>query len=83
MSLFGSALIFVFFPLLSMDVPASLFIFSNAAISTYFCMASTVMVVIAFDLIVDGRLSFRDIIMAPIAGGVIVSSSSVYIYNPL
>ena len=83
MSLFGSGLIFVFFPLLSMDVPLSLFIFSNAAIATYFSMACTVMSVIAFDLIIEGRLSFRDIIMAPIAGGVIVSSASVYIYNPL
>ena len=82
-SLLGAGLIFVFFPLLNTDVPVTLFIYSNAGISSYLCMAATVMTVVAFSLLVDGCLNFRDIIMAPIAGGVIVSSAANYMYTPL
>lgn len=34
-------------------------------------------------LAVDQRMQIRNIIMAPIAGGVIIGSSSFFIYNPL
>lgn len=83
LALVGAAFCWVFFPALNMDVPTGLFIYSNAGLSTIYCISATVVTTVGFSLIIDGRLSFRDIITAPIAGGVIIGSSSVYIYSPL
>jgi len=66
-----------------MDVPINLFIFSTAGISTYFAMASSMVTVVSLGLIFQGKASYRDIITAPIAGGVMVSSASAFLYNPL
>lgn len=66
-----------------MDIPGTLFIYTNAGISTLFCISAAVMAAIGFSLLINGKLEFRDIITAPIAGGVIIGSSSTYIYNPL
>lgn len=83
LALVGSAFIWVFFPVLNMDIPGSLFIYTNAGISTLFCISAAVVAAIGFSLLISGKLEFRDIITAPIAGGVIVGCSSTYIYNPL
>jgi predicted cobalt transporter CbtA len=66
-----------------MDIPTSLFIYSNGGISTIYCISATVVTAIGFSLLLNGKLLFRDVITAPIAGGVIIGSSSIYIYNPL
>jgi len=82
MSLVGSAFIWVFFPVLNMDIPNTLFVFSNAGISTIFSISTCVISTIAMSLIANGRLQYRDLLTAPILGGVIIGSSSTYIYNP-
>lgn len=66
-----------------MDIPGTLFIYTNAGISTLFCISAAVVAAIGFSLVLNGKLEFKDIIAAPIAGGVIVGSASSYIYSPL
>ena len=83
LSLIGAAFIWVFFPVLNMNVPSTSFIYTNAGISTFFSISAAVVASIGFGLLVDGKLEFRNIITAPIAGGVIIGCSSTYIYNPL
>lgn len=83
LTLFGVGLIWVFFPVINMDVPSNLFILSISGISTYISLATSVVTIIAMGLIVQGKMSYRDIITAPIAGGVIASSASMFLYNPL
>jgi hypothetical protein len=83
LALVGAAFIWVFFPVLNMDIPGTLFIYTNAGISTLFSISAAVVAAIGFSLLLNGKLEFRDIITAPIAGGVIVGCSSTYIYNPL
>jgi hypothetical protein len=83
LALIGAAFIWVFFPVLNMDIPGTLFIYTNAGISTIFCISAAVLAAVGFSLLINGKLEFRDIITAPIAGGVIVGCSSTYIYNPL
>jgi len=83
LSLIGAAFIWVFFPVLNMNVPSTSFIYTNGGISTFFAISASVVASIGFGLLIDGKLEFRNIITAPIAGGVIVGCSSIYIYNPL
>lgn len=66
-----------------MDIPINYFLYSNAGISVLYCISATVLTSVAFSLIINGKIEYRDLITAPIAGGVIIGSSSVYIYNPL
>ena len=82
MALVGSAFIWVFFPVINMDIPSTLFIFSYAGISTILCISGCVVATIAFTLIINGKIEYRDLITAPIVGGVVIGSSSTYVYNP-
>jgi ammonia channel protein AmtB len=66
-----------------MDIPGTLFIYTNAGISTVLSISASVVATVGFSLVINGKLEFRDIITSPIAGGVMVGCSSTYIYNPL
>lgn len=79
----GAAFCWVFFPAINMDIATTLFIYSNGGISTIYCISAAVATSIAFSLILNGKLMFRDVITAPIAGGVVIGSAAIYIYNPL
>jgi hypothetical protein len=83
LALIGSVFCWVFFPTLNMNISPQLFLFSNAGIATFFCISTSVVTMVALCLVVDRRLNLRCLITAPIAGGVIVGSSSLHIYNPL
>lgn len=83
MALLGSAFIWVFFPVINMDVPTTLFAYSNGGISTLFSISACVATAVGFSLLVNGKLEYRDLLTAPIAGGVVIGSSSTYIYSPL
>lgn len=83
LSLMGAAFIWVFFPVMNMDIPPTLFVYTNAGISTLFSISAAVVAAVGVSLIAYGKLEFRDVITAPIAGGVIIGCSSTYIYNPL
>jgi hypothetical protein len=66
-----------------MNLPQNLFIVTNGGISTFYCISSAVVTSIGFSLFINGKLYYRDLITGTIAGGVIVGSSSIYIYNPM
>lgn len=66
-----------------MDLTSQLFVYSNGGLSTFMCISTSVVMMVALCLTIDNRLNLRGIITATIAGGVIVGSSSAYIYNPL
>ena len=83
LALVGAAFTWVFFPVLNMDIPGTLFIYTNAGISTVLSVSASVLAAVGFSLVLNGKMEFRDIITSPIAGGVIVGCSSTYIYNPL
>jgi hypothetical protein len=55
-ALVGAAFIWVFFPVLNMDIPSTLFIYTNAGISTLFSISSAVVASIGFSLIIYGKL---------------------------
>lgn len=81
--LIGAAFCWIFFPILNQDVTYTSFVWNNGAISTIYAVSSCVFVSVGVSLIAHGKLNYRDIITAPIAGGVIVGSSSIMIYNPM
>jgi ammonia channel protein AmtB len=66
-----------------MDITPQLFIYSNAGMSTVYSISAAVVTMVGITLTIDKRLDVRNIITAPIAGGVIIGSSSANIYNPL
>lgn len=83
LALIGSAFCWVFFPVINMDISPQLFFYSNAGLSTIICISSCVATTIGICLTVDARIHVRNLITAPIAGGVIVGSSSANIYTAL
>ena len=66
-----------------MDISPKLFFYSNAGLSTIICVSSCVVTTVGICLTVDARIHVRNLITAPIAGGVIVGSSSANIYTAL
>ena len=82
-TMIGTTFIWLFLPVLNTDIPSSLFIYSNAGISTLYSTCACLATVMGITLTLEGKLSYRDMITAPIAGGIIIGSSASYIYNPL
>lgn len=86
LALLGTLFIWIFFPILTSD-----YIRSGIALHTPFTGAYTVMYSIAAatiasfatSMILHDGLLIRDIIYGPIAGGVISSSPSFYVTNPV
>ena len=66
-----------------MDVSPELFIYSHGGLTTLICVSVSVATMTGLCLTVDKKLDLRCILTAPIAGGVIVGSSSTNIYSPL
>lgn len=83
LALTGAAFCWVFFPVINLDISPELFFYSNAGLSTIICISSCVVTTIGLCLTVDARINIRNLITAPIAGGVIVGSSSANIYTAL
>ena len=66
-----------------MDISPQFFFYSNAGMNTVICISACVVTMVGINLTVDARLQIRNLITAPIAGGVIVGSSSANIYTAL
>lgn len=79
----GSAFIWVFIPILNQDVPTESFIWNNGALAALFAVSASVITSIAFSLVIHGKVLYRDLLVSPIAGGVMIGSSSIMIYNPM
>lgn len=83
LSLIGALFCWVFFPALNMDISPQLFLQTNAGLSTIICISASVTTMVGLCLTIDQKIQIRNLITAPIAGGVIIGSSSIFIYNPL
>jgi hypothetical protein len=55
-AIIGAAFIWVFFPVMNMDIPPTLFIYTNAGISTLFCISASVVAAIGISLLAYGKL---------------------------
>jgi hypothetical protein len=83
LSLIGSLFCWVFFPAFNMDISPQLYLQTNAGLSTIICISASVTTMVGLSLTIDQKIEIRNLITAPIAGGVIIGSSSIFIYNPL
>lgn len=87
MALFGSLIVFVLFPFLAYEVentnafntfylttgPASLILGMGASIAGAFCTS----------IFINTDLIIRDIVNAPVAGGIVLGAASFFISNPV
>ena len=79
----GGLFCWVFFPFLAMDTRATNFVGYLGGVNTLYGISACVVTTCALDAAIYGRLKIRDVIFSPVAGGVIVTSSSTLIFNPL
>jgi hypothetical protein len=86
-SLFGSLVIFALFPMLSYDVdstrPFNTFYLQTGPLCILLGMSSSVMGAFCISNVINNSIILRDIIHAPIAGGIVVGSASFFITNPV
>lgn len=81
----GSLIIFVFFPLLTVDIDTfhgiNNFNIYVGPLSLVLAMAAAIMGAVITSCLINGYLIARDIIHAPIAGAIISGSSTFFITN--
>lgn len=87
LALFGSLIIFTFFPMLSYEVDNSRkfnnFYLYTGSTSLLLGMSSSVVGALCISSLINGNIIVRDILHAPIAGGIVVGSASFFIVNPV
>lgn len=87
LSLFGSLIILALFPFLSFDVektnPFNKFYLNTGALSVLLGMAAALAGSFCITVLINGEIIIRDIVHAPIAGGIVVGSASFFITNPV
>lgn len=86
MAFIGTLFCWIFFPILVYDYP-------NRTIATHaiytgpytvwYSLAAATITSFAMSALLNGGLVIRDIVYGPIAGGVIASSASYYVTNPV
>jgi ammonia channel protein AmtB len=74
-------LCWVLFPFLSSDLPPNFTYSNQAAISTFYCISSSVLTCIGLSSLITGQLDLKDFLYSPVVGGVMVGSSAGYISN--
>ena len=86
-ALLGTIIIWVFFLLFSMDPAFSgavgAFTTYTGPINTVFGLASATLAAFSMSALINGKLQIRDIVYGPVAGGIAVASSSIYIVSPV
>lgn len=87
LALIGSLVIFTFFPFLAYEVDNSRrfnnFYLYTGTISLVLGMSSSVIGSICISSLINGNIIVRDIMHAPIAGGIVVGSASFFIVSPV
>lgn len=87
LALIGSLVIFTFFPFLAYEVDNSRrfnnFYLYTGTISLVLGMSSSVIGAICISSLINGNIIARDIMHAPIAGGIVVGSASFFIVSPV
>jgi O-antigen ligase len=86
-ALFGSLIIFALFPVLAYEIDVSnnfnLFNLYNGPISIVIGMGAAVLASFCVSALINGEVIVRDVLHAPIAGGIVVGSASLFITNPV
>jgi hypothetical protein len=86
-AIFGSLIIIVFFPFLSLDpdayTPINPFSINNSTLSLVLAMSAGVFGAFSATTFINGRIVIRDIVNSPIAGGIVAGSASFFITNPV
>lgn len=89
-SLMGALIILCLFPVLAYEQDsynlinyANFFSFTNSPISVIIGMAASVLGSYSISSIINGTVIVRDLIHAPIAGGIVVGAASIFITNPV
>lgn len=86
-ALLGTIIIWIFFPLLAMDPVfkggMNGFTTYTGPINVVFGLSAATVASFAMSALFNGRLQIRDIVYGPVAGGVAVATSSVYIVEPV
>lgn len=86
-ALLGSVVIFTLFPLLANEIDVvnnfNLFNLYNGSVSVLLAMGTAVIGAYCGSTCFNGDIGLRDIVHAPIAGGIVVGSSSLFITNPV
>lgn len=86
MALIGCVIIWIFFPVFSVDAfwnGGSSFSYYTTTISIYYSLCAATIASIIWSSVFNGKLVVRDIILGPIAGGVIAGTASLYVVNPV
>ena len=87
LALFGAIIIFLFFPLLGFDLDTfhgvNLFNYFTGPFYIILAMGAAIVGALIASAIFNGHLIVRDLIHAPIAGGIIVGSASFFITAPV
>lgn len=86
-ALLGTIIIWVFFPLLSMDpafegAPEGFTVYTGP-INTALGLGAATLTSFSISALINGKLQIRDIIYGPVAGGIAVATASVYIVEPV
>ena len=87
LAMLGSILIFALFPVLAYDVDSSKtfdsFLLYTAPVSVLLGMAASLMAAYIASSALNGNVIARDLLHAPIAGGIVVGSAASFIANPV
>jgi len=86
-ALFGALIIFIFFPFLAFDLDTfhgvNRFNYLIGPFYIVLAMGASIVGAVIVSTIFNGNLIIRDLIHAPIAGGIIAGSASFYISTPV
>jgi hypothetical protein len=90
MAALGAGFFWVFFPALFFDFPSFIaagnngpFLEKHGVINSYYAIGGAVTTSLAMSAILHGRITIKDMIYAPFAGGAIIASSATLIFNPM
>lgn len=86
LALLGTAVIWVFFPILTYDYRVATISSDTPYTGAYtmmYCLASSTAFAFAWSVILNKGLMIRDIVCGPIAGGVAGATASYYVTNPV
>jgi hypothetical protein len=86
-AIFGSLIIFLFFPLLAFDLETfhtvNTYNYYNGPFFIVMAMGAAIVGAVIFSVLINGSVVARDLIHAPIAGGIIGGSASFFITAPV
>lgn len=85
MALLGTIFTWIFFPILTLDYSSGIGVHTSytGAYTVMYALAAATVSSYATSVLINNGLLIRDIVYGPVAGGVISSSASFYVTNPV